>query len=199
MPKENNKRKKICDTAINLFVEKGFERTTIRDIADAGKFNSASLYYYFEDKEAILYDILIKIMDDSLAQLRKIQNDHLDPKEKLLAVIRLHTRVYGIDPVQGSLIVYNQKSLNPQHWEELRQKQAAYTRIVVSILDDLKSKGLMGDMNTTVPVFAMFGMIQWAHLWYDPQGPIKPEELEKIFAQIFTRGIFSEQKQEEAK
>jgi TetR/AcrR family transcriptional regulator, cholesterol catabolism regulator len=192
MPKENNKRKKICDTAARLFVEKGFERTTIRDIAEAGKFNSASLYYYFEDKEAILYDILIRIMDDSLAQLEEIQNDDRGPKENLVAVIRLHTRVYGIDPVKGSLIVYNQKSLNPAHWSELRQKQADYTRFVVSILDDLKAQGVMGDMNTTVPAFAMFGMIQWAHLWYDPKGPISPEELEKNFIRIFTRGIFTD-------
>jgi hypothetical protein len=135
-------------------------------------------------------------MDNSLAQLEKIQNEDLGPKEKLLAVIRLHTWVYGVDPVTGSLIVYNQKSLNPEHWEELRQKQADYTRIVVSILYVMKAHGVMEDMDTTVSVFAMFGMIQWAHLWYDPKGPITSEELENFFIRIFTRGIFTDQKQE---
>lgn len=196
MPKKNNKRKMICDTAAKLFVEKGFERTTIRDIADAGKFNSASLYYYFEDKEDILYDILIKIMDESLKELEKIKNGDLSLQEKLLAVIKLHTRVYGVDPVKGSLIVYNQKSLNQDHWEELKQKQAHYKKIVVSILDDLKKQGMVGDINTTVSAFALFGMIQWAHLWYDPKGPIKPKDLEKNFARIFTDGILGNQKLE---
>lgn len=181
MPKENDKRKKICDTASKLFVEKGFERTIIRDIAEAGKFNSASLYYYFEDKEDILYDILTKIMDDSFIQLEEIKNSDLGLKEKLLAVIRLHTRIYGVDPVKGSLIVYNQKSLNPEHWDELKQKQTDYKKIVVSILEDLKERDMMGDLNTTVSAFALFGMIQWAHLWYDPEGPIKPEENGNIF------------------
>ena len=190
MPKGNQKRKKICETAIKLFVKKGFERTTIRDIADEGNFNSASLYYYFEDKEAILYDILMNIMIESLLALTEIKNCDLGPKEKLLGVIRLHTRVYGIDNERGSLIVYNQKSLNPEHWEKLRQKQADYKRIVASILDELKVKGLMKDMDTTVSVFTLFGIIQWTHLWYDPKGTIKPDELEKIFIRIFTEGIF---------
>ena len=196
MPKENRKRKKICDTAAKLFVEKGFERTTIRDIADAGKFNSASLYYYFEDKEDILYDILMKIMDDSLAQLVKIKESDLGLKEKLHVVIQLHTRVYGTDPIKGSLIVFNQKSLSGKHWEELKEKQVSYKDIVVSILDDLKKQGMAGDLNTTVSAFALFGMIQWAHLWYDPKGPVKPKELEKIFGRIFTEGILTDQEKE---
>jgi TetR/AcrR family transcriptional regulator, cholesterol catabolism regulator len=196
VPKENEKREKICDIAAKLFVEKGFERTTIRDIADAGGFNSASLYYYFEDKEDILYDILIKIMDDSLEQLQEIKESNLSLKEKLYAAIQLHTRVYGTDPVKGSLIVFNQKSLIGEHWEELKGKQANYKEIVVSILDELKKQGVVGDLNTTVSAFVLFGMIQWAHLWYDPKGPVKPKELEKIFTRIFTEGIFKDQKQE---
>lgn len=192
MPKENGKREKICDVAAKLFVKKGFERTSIRDIAVAGGFNSASLYYYFEDKEDILYDILIKIMNDSLEQLANIKESDLSLKEKLHAVIQLHTRVYGVDPVKGSLIVFNQKSLSGEHWEELKGKQANYKEIVVSILDDLKKQGTVGDLNTTVAAFALFGMIQWAHLWYDPKGPVKPKELEKVFTRIFSEGVFTD-------
>jgi AcrR family transcriptional regulator len=46
------KRKEICDVATKLFVEKGFEKTTTRDIAGAAGVNTSAIYYYFEDKES---------------------------------------------------------------------------------------------------------------------------------------------------
>jgi hypothetical protein len=55
------------------------------------------------------------------------------------------------------------------------------------------------DLDTTVAVFALVGMIQWAHFWYDIKGPANPRELENIFWRIFTCGIFTEKKQGDLK
>ena len=91
---KKRKRKEICRIATKLFVVKGFEKTTIRDIAKAGNMNSSALYYYFEDKEAILYEILMEIMNASLARMREIDQSTLLPKDKIVAVI---TRVKPIN------------------------------------------------------------------------------------------------------
>lgn len=192
MPKEGEKRKEICRIATRLFVEKGFEKTTIRDIAKAGKMNSSALYYYFEDKESILYEILIEIMDTSLERMREIERSDLSTKEKISAVIKLHTLIYGVDPIRMGLIVFNQKSVNPEHWEDLKGKQRAYVKIVAGILEKMRKKGEIADLDPTVCTFALFGMIQWAFGWYNPEGPIKPDRLCDIFTRIFTRGIYSE-------
>ncbi len=118
MPK-NQKRKEICKTAKKLFGRKGFEKTTIRDIAREAGINSASLYYYFEDKESVLYEILIEIMDQSLGKLHKIETSEIGPKEKIYAIIKMHTEIYGIDTISMKLILHNQKSISPEHWDEL--------------------------------------------------------------------------------
>jgi len=184
------KRKEICATASGLFVEKGFEKTTIRDIARAGGMNSSALYYYFEDKEAILYAILMEIMDTSLEQMREIEQSNLSPRDKIKATIKLHTRIYGIDPIRMGLIVFNQKSLNPEHWEELKNKQKEYSKIVAGILEEMKENGEIAELDSMVCTFALFGMIQWAFGWYNPKGHIKPGQLWEIFTHIFTKGIF---------
>jgi AcrR family transcriptional regulator len=191
MPKVGEKRKEICRIATALFVEKGFEKTTIRDIAGAGNMNSSALYYYFEDKESILYEILMDIMNTSLDLMREIEKADLSTREKIDAVIELHTRIYGVDPIRMGLIVFNQKSLNPQHWEELKGKQREYTGIVARILGEMREKGEIADLDPTVCTFALFGMIQWAFGWYNPEGSIKPDQLCHVFARIFTRGIYS--------
>jgi AcrR family transcriptional regulator len=194
MAKSAKKKEAICRVATSLFVEKGFEKTSIRDIAEAGKMNSSGLYYYFEDKEAILYTILIEIMDESLARMQEIANRDVPIKEKIYAAIDLHTDIYGADPIRMALIAYNQKSLSPEHWDELRTKQREYSAIVRSFLVQLRDNGETADLDPTLCTFALFGMIQSAYLWYDPQGEVKPDELREMFARIFTGGILLEER-----
>ena len=193
MAKSTKKKEAICRAATRLFVEKGYEKTSIRDIAEAGGMNSSALYYYFEDKEAILYTILIGIMDESLERMREIAQKKATLRDKLFAAIALHTEIYGSDPIRMALIAYNQKSLNAEHWDELRGKQKEYATIVRGFLSEMKENGETADLSPTLCTFALFGMIQSAYLWYDPQGKVRPEELREMFAGIFTRGILVEQ------
>ena len=187
------KRKRVCDIAAKLFVERGFEKTTTRDIASATGMNTSAIYYYFDDKESILYEILVRIMDKSLRRMREIAESDMDLKDKLNAVIKLHTEIYGIDPDTMELIVYNLKSLDRKHWKEIRDKQREYAKIVVKILDEMQKRGKIAPLNTTTCTFALFGMIQWAHRWYNPKGEITPDQLCDIFTHIFTKGTYLEQ------
>ncbi len=192
MAKSARKKEAICKVATRLFVEKGFEKTSIRDIAEAARMNSSGLYYYFEDKEAILYTILMQIMDESLARMHEVANRDVPIKEKIYAAIDLHTEIYGADPVRMALIAYNQKSLSPEHWDELRRKQKGYAAIVRGFLSTLKAEGETADLDPTLCTFALFGMIQSAYLWYDPEGTVKPDALRDMFASIFTGGVLKD-------
>jgi AcrR family transcriptional regulator len=189
--KEEN-RTILRNVASKLFVKKGFEKTTIRDIAKAADMNSAAIYYYFEDKESLLYAILTDIMDASLGQMKEIANSQIGLKEKIQSIITVHTKTFCSDPITMDLIVHNQKSLTPEHWEELKAKHRAYYKLVARVLDEMKGKKLIKNLDTTACTFALFGMIQWAHRWYNPKGEIKLEQLRDIFAHIFTRGILSD-------
>ena len=95
----------------------------------------------------------------------------------------------GADSVRMALIAYNQKSLSPEHWDELREKQRQYSAIVRGFLTQMRDAGETADLNPTLSTFALFGMIQSAYLWYDPKGEVKPDELREMFTRIFTGGI----------
>lgn len=184
-------KNEICDIATNLFVEKGYDKTTTRDIARAAGINSSGLYYYFENKETILYRILIEIMNTNLEASKQIEQRDKGLKEKLAAIIDLHCQTYAFNPIKMDLIASAQKSLSPEHLAELKAKQREYTNITAKILDGMKEKNEIVDLNTKACAFALFGMVQWAHRWYKPDGEIKPEQLSQIFTQIFTRGIYN--------
>ena len=192
---EKPKRKIISDAAAKLFVEKGFENTSTRDIARAAGISSSAIYYYFDSKEELLYQIVDTTLGAGLELITSITKSDKSLREKLTSILALHTRYYTVDTYKVILMVRDHKSLSPEHREALNDKRRKYVRALIHILDELKAKGEILDMDTTVCAFAFFGMVSWTYRWYDPNGRIKPDELSRIFNQIFTKGIFSDRRQ----
>ena len=187
---KEQKRRKIRDAAAKIFAERGFENTTTRDIAKFAEISPASVYYYFDSKEVLLYQILDETMSTGLALIEEIEQSDKNLKEKLSDILRIHTRA-AVDYNKMKLLVHDQNSLSSEHKEIIKQKQRTYVKKLIEILEDLKQKGEILNLDTTVCAFTFFGMVSWAYRWYNPKGRITPDELSEIFNQIFTGGIYS--------
>lgn len=84
MVKKNHlEKEKIIEVAADLFGEKGFSATSIRDIAHGLNASIATLYYYFKNKEDLLYTIIETIGDDLLLALNNAKDRADDPLEKI--------------------------------------------------------------------------------------------------------------------
>jgi hypothetical protein len=77
----------------------------------------------------------------------------------------------------------------------LEGNQREAERLCEQAHEDLKNKGEMVDIDTTVCAFAFFGMVSWAYRWYNPKGSSKPVEPAEILNRIFTKGILSDHPQ----
>ncbi len=184
------KRKAIREVAAKVFSKNGFDRTTIRGIAKEGGISAASIYYYFEDKEELLYQILDETMSTGLELIKNIEKKNTDLRETLTEILRAHT-ITAIDFDKMKLLVQEQSCLKPDHQEALRIKQKEYQEELTNILNELKKEGSMQDLDTKVCAFAFYGMVSWAYRWFDPDGQMSTAELAETFTHIFTQGIFS--------
>jgi AcrR family transcriptional regulator len=186
---KEQKRKKICDIAAKLFAERGFESTTTRDISKAAGMSDAGVYYYFDSKELLLYQILDETLSMGLDLIKKIDQSDKTPGEKLGEITRLYTQYYAFDINRVKLLVEEQKSLSSAHRHELDEKQREYLDILVKVLEALKDQGEMVSLDTSVCAFAFFGMVHWVYRWFKPNGRIRKDQLAEIFNQIFIKGI----------
>jgi AcrR family transcriptional regulator len=186
---KEQRRKTIRAAAAKLFAQKGYENTTTRDIARAANISSAAVYYYFDSKEDLLYQILDETITNGLELLSKIAKGEKTLPEKLSSILQAHTRT-AVDYNKMKLLVHDQRSLSSKHKEFISKKQRDYVQFLIRILEELKREGKIVDIDTTVCAFAFFGMVSWAYRWYNPKGRIKPAELANVFNQIFTQGIF---------
>jgi len=183
------KRKIIRNAAAKVFAKRGFKSATTRDIARSAQISPAAVYYYFDSKEDLLFQILQETISSGLSLIQEIERSRKGLKEKLSDILKIHTQA-AVDFNKMKLLVHNQDALNPEHREEIKEKQRIYANSLIKILEALKAEGKITDLDTKACAFAFFGMVSWAYRWYDPKGKISPARLSEIFHRIFTKGIY---------
>ena len=186
---KEQRRDKMRETAAKVFAEQGFDRTTIRGIAEAGGMSAASIYYYFDSKEELLYQVLDETMSTGLKLMKAIEKRELNPKERLIEILRMHTMT-AINFDKMKLLVHEQDCLTPDHRAEIKSKQKQYMSQLTRVFESLKKSSQMRDLDPKVCAFAFFGMVSWAYRWFDPDGDMSTQQLAEHFTKIFTQGIF---------
>lgn len=123
----NEKQLKIMETAEELFAEKGFSGTSVRDIADAADINVAMISYYFGSKEKMLESIFNYRAESTMLKLESMYNNAtLSPMEKVNQMID-----YYID-----------KFLTQQcfHKVMMREQVASHRHVVAGLIQEYKKR-----------------------------------------------------------
>jgi AcrR family transcriptional regulator len=181
--KEHERRKKeIYRIATQTLWQKGYDKTTIRDIAKATDMTTAGLYYYFKSKEELLFQILDSHMDDMLEGIEKIAATQAPPLDLIKKYIQYQVDTYCKDKFRSKLILNDDDCLTGEWYEQIKQKQRSFLVFWRNALDEFcRAQGLPTD-HIAVDAHCLVGMCNWIYRWYDPKGDLKPEALgEKIF------------------
>ena len=188
-PKKKNKIEEIQRVTAHLFAYKGYHPTTMRDIARELGMNKSSLYHYFESKEDLLFKLANDALDDCLVTLEKICTTDLPAEEKLKEVLVFYIRYYAGDQ-EGLTVMANElNSLNEEHRLILIEKQRHYVQLIKAILKELSDQNKIKEIHHSIATFAFFGMVHYTIKWYHKEGPVKLDELARLFVEIFTKGI----------
>jgi len=94
---KENSRQKILDIAIELFSKSGFSNVSIREIAQSAGIKSASLYYYFPNKQAIYLDAIEHAFSNKAAIFNEVLNSELTALERLEQFIYQFTQLMSQD------------------------------------------------------------------------------------------------------
>lgn len=116
----------ILDSALKVFSEKGYHETRLEDVAAAAGFSKASLYNYYEDKEEIFLNILIRMHEKILDVLRKEIREDRHIKENILAMLHSILRIYS-ENFSFSMSMADLKSMAPGSMDRFQQRHQQLT------------------------------------------------------------------------
>lgn len=193
--KEKQKRvERVYTTAARTLYQKGYDKTSIRDIARATDMTTAGLYYYFKNKEELLFQILSSHMDDMISGIEKIQIEKKTPLDLIKEYILYQINSYCSDKYRTKLMLTDDDCLTGDLYKEVKNKQRQYLGYWRKALNSYFIQEGITNKNIAIDAHCLLGMIVWIYRWYDPKGEINPETLALKIFETFVFGLSSKEK-----
>jgi len=175
---------RIWEAALNLFAQKGYEATSIRDIAEKAGITSSALYYYIGTKE----DFLIKIMQEGLTDIlegaRYLVSIVSLPECQLASLVQLHVIVHGVNQLVTLVTDVEFRSLKGENRTAISKLRKEYELIWRYTLDRGRREGVFHFQDLKLTAFALLEMCTGVAHWYSSQGPIKIKDIASIYADM---------------
>lgn len=182
------RKEDILKIATDLFYKNGYDNTSTRELAEAAGLSVAGLYYFFPDKETVLYTILLQ----SIIDLNGVVASLLNKGDELESSIRgMFTRLceHSVHH-KMELIILNREEerLSAEQRAEIRRyRREAYDALKNELLR-LGDKKMSSDEAKAIAL-NIFAMTTWFSRWYNPNGSKSTQELAKDMADLLFFGI----------
>jgi AcrR family transcriptional regulator len=182
---DGNRRADLIRVSAKLFREKGFEGTTIRDIADAVGMRSGSPFYHFKSKQEILAAVMEEGLVAGLETTEKIMSLVQPPREKFRALVRSHLETVlaeGHDFIP--VLLYEWRSLSPDLQAHIIELKDRYDLQWQHMLTQLKQAKLIRDDSKVVRLL-LLGAINYSAQWYKPGKGLSLDQLADQTVDLF--------------
>lgn len=179
-------RGKLLQTAAHLFRSKGYERTTVRDLASAVGIQSGSIFHHFKSKDEILKAVMEETILYNTALMRAALDEARGPRERVLGLIRceLQSIMGGTGEAMG-VLVYEWRSLSEESQAYILSLRDSYEQIWLDVLGEARAAGFFKADPFVLRRF-LTGALSWTTTWFRPGGKMTLDQLaEEALALVF--------------
>jgi len=187
--KNLDKTQEICLTAAQIFFAKGYNATSLNDIADALNITKPALYYYFESKQDLLYRIINLGLDDVRNEVLDPARDIVDAEQRLRFIIYNHARLSAGGNHAVIIISHEDNELSFQQREEILTRRREYFEFIRDTLIELEKQEKLREIDVTTATFTILGMIIWLSRWFSPKGKMPLEKVCEDVCEMALRGV----------
>lgn len=188
------KRAEIIAVAAEVFRVKGYQAATLNDVAERLGTDRASLYYYVADKQELFHESIKGVLEQNLSRAKEISKADLPPAKKLGELVATVLESYEAN--YPYMFVYIQEDMariaqDESSWASTMLDQTRQMeRIFSKVIEDAVTNGdFREDVSPRIATYALFGMMNWTHRWFEPGKKLAAAELADSFVSIFSDGM----------
>ena len=195
MPREApaDSRQEILRTAARLFQQRGYDATSMNDVAAALKLSKGGLYHHFQSKDEILFEIMNHAMDITQERVINPVRSIANPEERLRMLIRLHIEVV-LSPRDREITVmlHENHPLPPTLRRRINARKKEYVHFLEKLVGEVQhARQARGRVSPRAAAFALLGMVNWIYQWYKPEGDLQAQNLVPQFTELVFGGILA--------
>jgi AcrR family transcriptional regulator len=186
-----SRRDELLAIAAELFAQRGFKNTTVRDIADAAGILSGSLYHHFDSKESMVDEILSTFQEELFGTWDVIMSSRLDARAKVEAVVRASFE--ALDKHHSEVAIYQNDASYLMGFERfgyLKDRNEQFREVWLKLLrQGVKAGALRKDLDIELVYRFVRDTVWVAVRWYRPGGPMAIEHVADQYLAILLDGI----------
>ncbi|WP_196073069.1 TetR/AcrR family transcriptional regulator [Nakamurella alba] len=183
----------LVDVATQAFHDNGYDATSLQQIADEVGMLKGSLYYYFQSKEDLLFEVISRVHLDGLVNLQRLVAGPGTVAQILEAAVIGHMQFMSGHLTGTSVFLRDLSALPMARQEEITTRDGGYQ----GVFRDLLARGVASgefraDLDVKVSALSLLGSLNWFHRWYRADGALSPEQIGREVAGIFVRGFVAD-------
>ena len=184
----NSAKGRLLVAAARLFKNKGYERTTVRDLAAEIGIQSGSLFHHYRSKEAILQAVMEETIIQNTAVMREALSKADNPRDKVLALVRCELQaILGETGEAMSVLVYEWRSLKPESQKHILALRDTYEQLWLDTLEEARVAGMV-QIDAFILRRFLTGALSWTTNWYKPDGEMTMEQLAEYALSLAVKG-----------
>ena len=184
----DRRRAEMVYAAAKVFADRGYDQTTMQDLASSMGLATGAVYHYFGSKEQLLINICDQLMEPLLSRAREITLGDGPPREKLRSLVRLW--VANVIEHRNHVLVFQQERHaieSGAQWRGVRDSRKAFERLVEHALDAADATG-PADLDKRLALAALLGMVNHTAQWYQPRGRLRPTQIADGYLSLLLAG-----------
>lgn len=176
-----DKRTEILKSAAAAFRRRGYHGASVDEIASSLRMTKGNLYYYFRNKEDILFACHEYSLDILLHLLDEVQQQPAPADEKLRTLILAFVHLI-LDELQGTALTLDPEALSPPLFAKVVVRRDQFDRGLRAVIEQGMNDGVFAPGDPKMMEFAIMGAVNWISKWFDPAGPMTSQQIGEAFA-----------------
>ncbi|MEV0620389.1 TetR/AcrR family transcriptional regulator [Nonomuraea sp. NPDC050404] len=187
----SERRDHLVKLAAEIFARKGFQATTVREIANEAGILSGSLYHHFDSKETIVDEVLSTFLDDLIARYRAALDSGSDARTVLSEMVRIG---FGtLEPHRAAITVMQNDWNYLRQFERFNYLVKAEDEVEAIWVSQIKAGQAAGLFRADVDPKLTYRMIRdtiWVAVrWFRPGGRLNTTSLAEHYITVLFDGL----------
>src|SRR6185437_3990918 len=169
----DRRQQQVVYQAAKAFAKRGYDQTTMQELAASMDLATGTLYHYFSGKEELLTAICDQLMEPLLEQATELVAGDDDAVARLRALVRLWV-AHVVEHRDHMLVFQQERHLieSGERWRKVRTSRKAFERLAAGVLERAQPRG-----DGHLALLALLGMVNHTAQWYRPRGELSPEAI----------------------
>jgi len=186
-------REKILSAAGRLFWQKGYLGTSITDIAKAANVNKASVYYYFENKAVLLFEVASRSLQELTESVMSVRELELSPGEKLRMLIVNHVKWQTSHLGLAGIGQVERRNLPPRLQREYVRSRDQYEAMFREVIEEGLVQKEFRPIDPKLAALFTLGFLNSIIQWFKPSGRLSADEIAIEACRFVFEGLRNQQ------